>query len=198
MSAQYGNSAGSTVNLVTKSGTNAWHGSGWEYIRNNVSRCQRVLCESSRDVQTSAAFQSVRRYVGGPIIKDKLFFFLSLQGDRYHSDGNPVNVLQDSPLWEQAVAGANRPGSLNSTASMLYKQLRHSNPGTAVPTSPMDCYVWTNVNGNPNCNGTITPDYSGLPYLDNGISWAGHPAFTLCNTRRSPTSLALFRLTSLP
>ncbi len=36
MSAQYGNSAGSTVNLVTKSGTNAWHGSAWEYIRNDV------------------------------------------------------------------------------------------------------------------------------------------------------------------
>ena len=36
MSAQYGNSAGGTVNLVTKSGTNAWHGSGWEYIRNDA------------------------------------------------------------------------------------------------------------------------------------------------------------------
>src|ERR1700674_5628767 len=36
MSAQYGNSAGGTVNLVTKAGTNAWHGSGWEYIRNNA------------------------------------------------------------------------------------------------------------------------------------------------------------------
>src|ERR1035437_2925573 len=36
MSAQYGKSAGGTVNLVTKGGTNAWHGSGWEYIRNNA------------------------------------------------------------------------------------------------------------------------------------------------------------------
>src|ERR1700733_2271673 len=37
MSAQYGNSAGGTVNLVTKSGTNSWHGSAWEYIRNDVT-----------------------------------------------------------------------------------------------------------------------------------------------------------------
>src|SRR5450755_3475519 len=36
MSAQYGNSAGGTVNLVTKSGTNQIHGSGWEYLRNDV------------------------------------------------------------------------------------------------------------------------------------------------------------------
>ncbi len=36
MSAQYGSSAGGSVNLVTKSGTNSWHGSGWEYIRNDA------------------------------------------------------------------------------------------------------------------------------------------------------------------
>jgi outer membrane receptor for ferrienterochelin and colicin len=36
LSAQYGSSAGGTVNLVTKAGTNAWHGSAWEYIRNNA------------------------------------------------------------------------------------------------------------------------------------------------------------------
>src|SRR5215467_14252744 len=36
MSAQYGNSAGGTVNLVTKSGTNNWHGSAWEYLRNDA------------------------------------------------------------------------------------------------------------------------------------------------------------------
>src|SRR6202140_2247362 len=37
MSAQYGNSAGGTVNLVTKAGTNAWHGTVWEYLRNNAA-----------------------------------------------------------------------------------------------------------------------------------------------------------------
>src|SRR5438309_11498373 len=36
MSAQYGNSAGTINNLVTKSGTNSFHGSAWEYIRNDV------------------------------------------------------------------------------------------------------------------------------------------------------------------
>ena len=36
MSAQYGNSAGSVNNLVTKSGTNSYHGSVWEYFRNDM------------------------------------------------------------------------------------------------------------------------------------------------------------------
>src|ERR1019366_666201 len=37
MSAQYGNSAGATINLVTKSGSNTMHGSAWEYLRNNAA-----------------------------------------------------------------------------------------------------------------------------------------------------------------
>ncbi len=45
MSAQYGNSAGSTVNLVTKSGTNNWHGSAWEYIRNDALDANEFLPE---------------------------------------------------------------------------------------------------------------------------------------------------------
>ena len=35
MSAQYGNSAGSVTNLITKAGTNNWHGSAWEFLRND-------------------------------------------------------------------------------------------------------------------------------------------------------------------
>ncbi len=36
-------------------------------------------------------------------MKDKLFFFLSMQGDRYKSQGSPINVLQESPAWEHAI-----------------------------------------------------------------------------------------------
>src|ERR1700675_422033 len=121
MSAQYGNSAGGTVNLVTKAGTYAWHGSGWEYIRNDVFDANQFFLKKDKIAQPPTRFNQFGLTLGGPIMKDKLFFFLSLQGDRYHSDGNPVNVLQDSTLWEQAVASANSgTGSLNSTASLLY------------------------------------------------------------------------------
>ncbi len=45
MSAQYGNSAGAINNLVTKSGTNSYHGSVWEYFRNDALGCERVFLE---------------------------------------------------------------------------------------------------------------------------------------------------------
>jgi outer membrane receptor protein involved in Fe transport len=128
MSAQYGNSAGGTVNLVTKSGTNAWHGSGWEYIRNDVFDANQFFLKADGIPQPPTRFNQFGLTFGGPIMKDKLFFFLSMQGDRFHSDGNPINVYQDSLAWEQAVAAANT--SLNSTASLLYNTFPKLNAGT--------------------------------------------------------------------
>src|SRR6202165_1435813 len=90
MSAQYGNSAGGTVNLVTKAGTNAWHGSAWEYIRNDVTDANYFFLKQQKIAQPPTRFNQFGLTLGGPIVKDKLFFFLSLQGDRFRSDGNPI------------------------------------------------------------------------------------------------------------
>lgn len=141
MSAQYGNSAGGTVNLVTKSGTNAWHGSGWEYIRNDVTDANYFFLKASQIAQPPTRFNQFGLTLGGPIVKDKLFFFLSLQGDRYKSQGLPINVLQDSQAWEQAVATAN--SGLNSTASLLYGTFPKLNSGS--PTGlTLDSYTGGN------------------------------------------------------
>jgi hypothetical protein len=84
-------------------------------------------------------------------MRDKLFFFLSLQGDRYRSDGSPVNVLQDSQAWQQAVVAANT--GLNSTASLLYSDFPKLNPGTPTGVT-LDSYTGG--------------DYSPYLCLDNG------------------------------
>src|ERR1700722_496867 len=127
MSAQYGNSAGGTVNLVTKSGTNNWHGSGWEYIRNDVFDANYFFVKAAQTPQPPTRFNQFGLTLGGPVIKDKLFFFLSLQGDRYKSQGSPINVTQESKEWEQAVITAGNP--LNSTAGLLYSEFPTHNPG---------------------------------------------------------------------
>src|SRR5258708_3055309 len=88
MSAQYGNSAGGTVNLVTKAGTNAWHGSGWEYIRNNALDANTFFLNQIGVKRPPLHFNQFGVTLGGPIVKDKLFFFLSLQVDRYTAKAN--------------------------------------------------------------------------------------------------------------
>jgi hypothetical protein len=160
MSAQYGNSAGSTVNLVTKAGTNAWHGSAWEYIRNNALDSTSFFLKATKTPQSPLHFNQFGITVGGPIIKDKLFFFLALQGDRFKTQGTPQTVIQETAAWRQAVIGANAASGLNSTAALLYSDFAPHNPGTSTGLTA-DGY-FTNAK-------TGLVDYSKALCLDNGF-----------------------------
>ena len=108
MSAQYGSSRGQLVNLVTKSGTNALHGSGWEYIRNNALDANWFLNNEGNIARQPLHFNQFGLSVGGPIIKDKLFFFLALQGDRYKTEGVPQTFIQGSAAWRTAAIAADQ------------------------------------------------------------------------------------------
>jgi outer membrane receptor protein involved in Fe transport len=144
MSAQYGNSAGGTVNLVTKAGTNAWHGSGWEYIRNNWLDANYFFLNKNGVPRAPLHFNQFGLTVGGPIIKDKLFFFLSLQGDRFKTIALPQTVLQESPEWRKAVTDANTASSLNSTTDG-YVTAYSDNFGLGLPANdytPFLCPNW--------------------------------------------------------
>ena len=75
-SAAYGGSAGAVVSFATKSGTNNWHGSLYEYLRND-----KVDAESYFD---TGKFPYHRNQfggtIGGPIVKDRTFFFANYEG----------------------------------------------------------------------------------------------------------------------
>ena len=85
-SAEYGRSAGGVINAVTKSGTNEFHGSGFIYDRNNKWGARNPLStipQLVNGVTTQVAIKAEDvRYqfggtIGGPIVKDKAFFFFS-------------------------------------------------------------------------------------------------------------------------
>jgi outer membrane receptor protein involved in Fe transport len=130
MSAQYGNSAGGTVNLVTKSGTNAWHGSGWEYLRNDALDANEFFLNKDGVAKPALRFNQFGITFGGPIVKDKLFFFLALQGNRFTATATPQTILQESAAWRSAVIAADTQAGLNSTAALLYSDFPTHNPGT--------------------------------------------------------------------
>jgi len=80
--ASYGRSAGGNVDLVTKSGTNQFHGAIFEFLRNtdlNANDFFRNSTGQSRPVLRQNQFGGT---FGGPILKNKLFFFVSYQGTR--------------------------------------------------------------------------------------------------------------------
>jgi len=97
--ATYGRNPGGNVNVVTKSGTNSWHGTGFEFVRNavldandffyNRDTCRLTYAGQScpKQVLNQNQYGGV---IGGPIKKDKLFIFGSYEGTGSKNGVNPV------------------------------------------------------------------------------------------------------------
>jgi hypothetical protein len=81
MSAAYGNATGGVANVITKSGTDQFHGDVFEYLRNYAMDAKNYFATSPNPLKQNQ-FGGV---IGGPIIKDKLFFFGSYQGTRQNT-----------------------------------------------------------------------------------------------------------------
>ena len=132
MSAQYGNSAGSVTNLVTKSGTNDLHGSGFFFWRNDKLDANNFFNDQANVLSPGSApnpplhFNQGGGTIGGPIIKDKLFFYAAYQHDHFLTSSIPQAVSVESPEWRAAVAAANP----NSVAALLYNKFVPGNGGS--------------------------------------------------------------------
>ena len=103
-SAEYGRAAGAVINTVTKSGSNQFHGEAYFYDRDNewgaFNPFARLTTQTSPGVFTSSPYKpkDVRKIwgggIGGPILKDRLFFFFAF--DRYDKD-YPGTAVATSP-----------------------------------------------------------------------------------------------------
>ena len=91
MPAQYGDHAAATVNAVTKAGTNEFHGDVFEFVRNGVFNARNFF-GLARDTLKRNQFGGV---IGGPIKKNKLFFFSGYQGTLQRS--NPPTSIAYVP-----------------------------------------------------------------------------------------------------
>lgn len=98
-SAEYGRAAGGVVNAVTKSGTNEFHGQGFFFDRNNkwgARNPRSFITQTINGVATPVAYKAPDvRYqfggaIGGPIVKDKAFFFFSYDEQRRNFPGVAV------------------------------------------------------------------------------------------------------------
>ena len=106
-SAEYGRNSGAIVNIATRSGTNQFHGEGYDYLRNDFFDARnafntKTVKDTNTGLQVPNPMASFKRNqfggdFGGPILKDKTFFFLSYEGLRQRQ-GLPfaANVLDDA------------------------------------------------------------------------------------------------------
>src|SRR6266436_4673457 len=79
-SAEYGKTSGGVVNAITRSGTNQWHGSGYEFVRNSALDTRNFFDDpGTKPPFTRNQFGGT---IGGPIFKDRTFFFADYEGIR--------------------------------------------------------------------------------------------------------------------
>jgi hypothetical protein len=90
--AGFGRDAGANVDVVTKTGSNALHGSVWEFFRNDVLNANDTFLNMGGQKRAVMKQNQFGGTIGGPIHKDKIFFFGSYQGTRQ------VNGLSSSSL----------------------------------------------------------------------------------------------------
>jgi outer membrane receptor protein involved in Fe transport len=123
-SAEYANATGAVVNVVTKSGTNEFHGSLFEFNRNAAFNARNFFAPR-RDSLKRNQFGGT---LGGPILTDRLFFFGAYQGTRLRSD--PQLSRQFLPTASQ------RAGDFSDLSRQLIDpQTRQPFPGNRIPES---------------------------------------------------------------
>jgi hypothetical protein len=80
--AEFGRGTGGQVSIVTRSGTNQFHGSAFEYFRNSILDAADFFTNKQGGTKNPLHRNEYGATLGGPILKDKVFFFLSYEGFR--------------------------------------------------------------------------------------------------------------------
>jgi hypothetical protein len=147
--AEFGTGTGGQVSVITKSGANSFHGSVFEYLRSdkldaaNYFDSQRnadgsVIAEAGSAPTVPKSPLKLNQFggsMGGPLAKDRAFFFGSYEGYRLDAGRNLIQGAPSAAAWARAVPAiaALRPGFVASDAHVL--------PGAS--TNPdFDIYQW--------------------------------------------------------
>src|SRR5262249_12474329 len=80
--AEVGRAGGGVINAITKSGTNDFHGSAFEFYRDKALNANTWLNNKNRRKKAPYHFNQFGGSVGGPIVKNKAFFFFDYDGQR--------------------------------------------------------------------------------------------------------------------
>jgi outer membrane receptor protein involved in Fe transport len=116
--AEYGRAMGGIVNIVTKSGTNDLHGSLYEYFQNSATDARSLL--QPAPLPHALRQNQFGATLGGPIVKNKTFFFMNYEGKRSaQSPTYPPDLVNNIQLIDQAKAlmGLAPEGCIGALAS---------------------------------------------------------------------------------
>ncbi len=230
LGAEWGKFSGGVVNLSTKSGGNSWHGSAYEYFRNKVLNANEYFnkqTELANGQKNEAPPWTQNQYgfqVGGPVIKDKTFFYVSWEQYRQRT-GSPFNTTVPVPAMlngdfsSLCTSGFNASGVCNTVSGTIYDPFSvgatGANPRTpygldpANPSCPGNCIpsgefstagtkLWQTYFPAPNLQGTINNYQSAAPGGGNTNEFVARGDQNISSNTRLFGRFAYFGLIDLP
>jgi hypothetical protein len=158
-----GRTAGGVINIVTRSGTNQFHGSVYEYFRNDIFDGRNFFQRTGNKPELRQ--NQYGASIGGPIVRDKAFFYFDYEGFRLVSGVTLTGTVPTLSEW-QAINSQNglTPQSLLSTANGTLQAYQGLIPSTGgpVPINPVALNYLklfpAPTNGNLSSNFTISPN----------------------------------------
>ena len=143
-SAEFGHSSGSTTNIITRSGTNSYHGALWEFLRNDAMDAKSFFATSVEPLKRNQFGGTF----GGPLRRDKTFFFGYYEGLR-NRQGETTSATVPSQLEQQGDFGqlcVQNNGQFNSNGICIDNQTQQ-----------------------PSQNGQLINEFSGQPFPFNKL-----------------------------
>ncbi len=190
--AETGRNPGGTVNLVLKSGSNGVHGSSYYYLRNEALAASPVFAPSGSDVplKNKLRDQQYGVSVGGPIVRDRTFFFFSFEHQSFDI-GNPTQVTEPSHDYQtEALAVlANAGNAYGSYAAVPVNQVSLNLLGGLWPASALNGPAQTDNYFNPGTeNGYSNNGILKLDHAFNESERLSLRAFVAQGHQTAPTS----------
>jgi len=165
--ADAGRSSGAQVSLITRSGTNSWHGSAYEANRSNIGEANDWFNEQSqvgsglRNIPPFLRRNTFGASLGGPIKKDKLFFFMNWEKQVQHENTQTTRVVPSDNLRNGIVSYLCDTSDPNCVASNTGTGGASVSIGPAPGEDPTQFLLATMTAGtlaqlDPNCSGNGT------------------------------------------
>ncbi|MGD0416650.1 MAG: carboxypeptidase-like regulatory domain-containing protein [Terriglobales bacterium] len=137
--ASYGRNAGANVNVVTKTGTNEFHGTVFEFFRNDALNANDWFLNENGVPRQELRQNQYGMTFGGPIVKNKLLFFTSYQGTRQTNGVDPTcsTTFTTPPLTNDRSAAA--------LGALFYGQPTFIQEATGLPLGPSVAQDGSNI-----------------------------------------------------
>jgi hypothetical protein len=145
-SAEYGLTMGSQMAIVTKSGTNSFHGSVFEYLRNSALDARSFANQTQIGPQSPLRRNNFGVSVGGPVKKERVFFFGTYEGLRERRGISQIaNVIPDECRQEPLATGCRSDGqtTIAGVVKPVIALIPRPNLPSTTPGNPPDRFGYT-------------------------------------------------------